>query len=832
LRETRCQRTVGGLVRHAASAREAGLKDIRYAFRNLRKHPTFASVAVLTIALGIGSVTSIFSVVDAVLIQDLPFEEPGELVRVWSTNRERGVERGPLSPPDIADFEDRNRTLTALAAYSEAELALIDLDGAAVKVTGTWAADNLFAVLGSGAMLGRSLTDGDGEPGAQKVIVLGHEFWRSRFAGNPDVLGQSLTVEEDRYTVVGVMPPGFDFPGASSFWLNRHLLAYPGRYARWMDVVGRLAPGVGVQAARADFAGVARQLEEEYPGTNRAYTTTMLPLHDAMVGDTRATMLVLLGATGLLLLVACVNVINLLLSRMADRGQEIALRTALGAGRARLSRQLLTESLVLAGVGALIGTVIARIGIGLLASYGPANLPRLDEVALDLRVLLVTLAATGLTGLIFGLAPVLRLAHTDVRASLQEGSHRATGGVGRERVRSALVVAQVALAVMLVVGAGLLSRSFIRLLDTEPGFDATSVLTLRVDLPSGAYQDLERVSDFHAEMVDRLSGLPGVSSVAATATLPFDREVPFLGNFLIRDRVAPEQGEEPRAHYRQVSPGYFATMDIDVTSGREFDGLDDRESKGVAVVSSALARRYFLDEDPIGKVIEGLPPHVALGGFLTESFEIVGVAEDVKYFGLAQPSEPSLYLPVAQAPFRRMSFTLRTTAEAETLMATARAEFRAVDPTVPVSKVSTMERIVSASVARERFSTMLLALFAAVALVLAAIGVYGVISYSVSQRTSELGIRVAMGAEPRDVLRLVLLDGIRLTLAGVGSGLVGAALLSRVMVSQLYGVSATDPVTFATVAAALTVVALIAAYIPARRSARMDPVWALYGDGG
>ena len=806
------------------------VQDVRYAVRSLAKHPTFATVAVLTISLGVGSVTAIFSVVDAVLLKDLPYEAPNELLRIWSTNTERGVERGFMSPPDIADFQARNRTLDDVAAYSEAELALIDLDGTAVKVTGAWAGGNLFSVLGSSALLGRALTDSDGAPDAPKVIVLGHEFWRTRFGGDVDVLGRSLTVEENQYTVVGVMPPGFDFPGSSGFWLNRYLLAYPGRYARWMDVVARLETGLDLSAAREDIAAVARQLEEEFPGTNRAYATTVMPLLDSLVGDTRATLLVLLGATGLLLLVACVNVVNLLLSRMAERGQEIALRTALGAGRARLGRQLLTESLVLAGFGAVLGTMLAAIGMSLLISFGPENLPRLDEVEMDGRVLFVTFLATGFTGLLFGLAPVLRLARTDVRASLQEGARGSTGGKGKERIRGLLVVAQVAVAVMLVVGAGLLSRSFIHLLDTEPGFDAASVLTLRVDLPSGAYRDLERVSDFHRDMVQRLGDLPGVSSVAATATLPFDREVPFLGNFFVRDRVAPEQGEEPRAHYRQVSPGYFATMGIGLTSGREFDLLDDRASKGVAVVNESLVARYFPGEDPIGKVIEGLPPHVALGGFLAENFEIVGVVQDVKYFGLAQPSEASLYLPVAQAPFRRMSFTVRTDAEPESLMAAVRREFQLVDPAVPVSQVSTMERILSTSVARERFSMMLLVLFAGVALVLATVGIYGVISYGVSQRTSELGIRIALGAEPDDVLRLVLAEGTRLTLAGVGLGLVGAVLLSRVIASQLYGVSATDPVTYAAVAAILTLVALTAAYIPARRTANMDPVLALQGD--
>jgi putative ABC transport system permease protein len=539
-----------------------------------------------------------------------------------------------------------------------------------------------------------------------------------------------------------------------------------------------------------------------------------------------------LGASGLLLLVACVNVINLLLSRMADRGQEIALRTALGAGRARLARQLLTESLLLAGLGALFGTFLAAVGMDLLVSFGPENLPRLDEVRMDGGVLLVTFVATSITGLLFGLAPVLRLGHTDVRSQLQDGARGATSGRGRERVRSALVVAQVALAVMIVVGAGLLSRSFIQLLDTDPGFSADNVLTLRVDLPSGAYRDLGRVADFHRDMVGGLTALPGVNAVAATATLPFDRDIPFLGNFLVRERPVPEQGEEPHAHYRQVSPAYFATMGIELVEGREFDALDDRGSTGVAVVNESLAARYFPGEDPIGKVIEGLPPHVALGGFLTDHFEIVGIVRDVKYFGLAQPSEPSLYLPVAQAPFRRMSYAVRTAGPPDALIAAVRRTVQTVDPTVAVSQMSTMDRILSASVARQQFSTVLLLLFAGVALVLAAIGVYGVISYGVPQRTSELGVRIAMGAEPRDVLRLGLADGARLTFAGVGLGLVLSALLSRVMASQLYGVSGTDPLTYFSVALVLSVVALTAAYIPARRTAHLDPVLALHGDGG
>jgi putative ABC transport system permease protein len=807
------------------------LRDLRFAVRSLAKHPTFAAVAVITIALGIGANTAIFSVVNGVLLQDLPFSQPEELVRIWSTNMERGVPREFMSPPDIADYQSLNQTFADVAAYSEAELAMIDRNEAAIKVTGTWAGDNLFSVLGANALIGRTFLPEDGQAGAPKVMVLGHGFWQGRFGGDPGVLGEALVVEEDVYTVVGVMPPGFDFPGNSSFWLNRYLLAYPGRYARWMDVVGRMGPGVDIEAARADFAGIASRLEEQYPGTNRAYETTLIPLHEALVGETRAPLFILLGATGLLLLIACANVTNLLLARMADRGREIAVRTAMGAGRVRLSRQMLTESLVLAGTGAVVGLLLAGVGIDVLIALGPENLPRLDEVRFDQNVFLFTLGATLLTGLLFGLAPVLRLAGTDVQRVLKEGGRSATTGSGRERLRNGLVMTEIALAVMVVVGAGLLARSFTELMNTDPGFNARGVLTLQVEVPTGSYRENASVADYYATLTQRLTDVPGVESVAATAALPFANEIPFLGNFVVQDRAAPMQGEEPTAHYRQVTPGYFRTMGIDMVEGREFDIQDDRESRGVVVVNEALARRYFPEEDPIGRTIDGLPPHIALGGFLANQFEIVGIAEDVRYFGLAEASQPSLYFPVAQAPFRRMNFTIRTAGVPEALIAAVRSEIVSMDATVPIARVETMERVLSASVERERFSMLLLTLFAVIALVLASVGIYGVTSYSISQRTAEMGIRMAVGANPGDVVRLVMLNGAKLALSGVVVGLLGAAALSRIMASQLYAVGATDPVTFAGVALVLALVALAATYVPALRAARIDPVLAIQGEG-
>jgi len=803
------------------------LRDLRFALRNLRKHPTFSTVAVLTIALGIGANTAIFSVVNGVLLRDLPYDQPEELVRIWSTNMERGVPLEFMSPPDIADYQDQNRTFADIAAYSEAELAMIDRDDAAIKVTGTWAGDNLFSVLGASALVGRTFLPEDGEAGAPKVMVLGHNFWQNRFGGDPAVIGQTLVVEGEAYSVVGVMPAGFDFPGNSSFWLNRYLLAYPGRYARWMDVVGRMGPGVGIEGARADFAAIASRLEDQYPGTNRAYETTLVPLHEAVVGETRAPLFILLGATGFLLLIACANVTNLLLARMADRGREIAVRTAMGAGRLRLSRQMLTESMVLAGVGAVAGLLLAAVGIDALIALGPENLPRLDEVRFDRNVFLFTLGSTLLTGLLFGLAPVLRLATTDVQRTLKEGGRGATTGSGRERLRNGLVMAEIALAVMVVVGAGLLVRSFSRLVETDPGFDTQGVLTLQVEVPTGGYRDNPAVADYHGMLTQRLSDVPGVESVAATAALPFANEVPFLGNFAVQDRAAPMQGEEPTAHYRQITPGYFRTMGIDLVEGREFDLQDDRTARGVVVINEALGRRYFPDEDPIGRTIDGLPPHIALGGFLVNEFEIVGIVEDVKYFGLAEGTLPSLYMPIAQAPFRRMSFTIRTAGVPEGMIAAIRNEIVTIDPTVPIARIQTMERILSDSVARDRFSMWLLTLFAGIALVLASVGIYGVTSYSISQRTAEMGIRMAVGATAQDVARLVMVNGVKLALGGVALGLLGAAALSRIMASQLYTLGATDPVTFGGVALVLGVVALTATYIPALRAARIDPVLAI-----
>jgi putative ABC transport system permease protein len=807
------------------------LRDLRFALRNLRKHPTFSTVAVLTIALGIGANTAIFSVVNGVLLRDLPYDQPEELVRIWSTNMERGVPLEFMSPPDIADYQDQNRTFADIAAYSEAELAMIDRDDAAIKVTGTWAGDNLFSVLGASALVGRTFLPEDGEAGAPKVMVLGHNFWQNRFGGDAAVIGQTLVVEGESYSVVGVMPSGFDFPGNSSFWLNRYLLAYPGRYARWMDVVGRMGPGVGIEGARADFVAIASRLEDQYPGTNRAYETTLVPLHEAVVGETRAPLFILLGATGFLLLIACANVTNLLLARMADRGREIAVRTAMGAGRLRLSRQMLTESMVLAGVGAVAGLLLAAVGIDALIALGPENLPRLDEVRFDRNVFLFTLGSTLLTGLLFGLAPVLRLATIDVQRTLKEGGRGATIGSGRERLRNGLVMAEIALAVMVVVGAGLLVRSFSRLVETDPGFDTQGVLTLQVEVPTGGYRDNPAVADYHGMLTQRLSDVPGVESVAATAALPFANEVPFLGNFAVQDRAAPMQGEEPTAHYRQITPGYFRTMGIDLVEGREFDLQDDRTARGVVVINESLARRYFPDEDPIGRTIDGLPPHIALGGFLVNEFEIVGIVEDVKYFGLAEGTLPSLYMPIAQAPFRRMSFTIRTAGVPEGMIAAIRNEIVTIDPTVPIARIQTMERILSDSVARDRFSMWLLTLFAGIALVLASVGIYGVTSYSISQRTAEMGIRMAVGATAQDVVRLVMVNGVKLALGGVALGLLGAAALSRIMASQLYTLGATDPVTFGGVALVLVVVALTATYIPAFRAARIDPVLAIQGEG-
>ena len=805
------------------------LHDVRFALRSVRSNPGFSIVAALTLALGIGATTAIFSVVNTVLLYPLPYPEPDELIRVWSSNQEGGIERDMMSAPDMRDFIEASPVIEDLAGYAEYDLTMVDDEGNAVKVLGHGVTPNYFDVLGVSTVLGRTFTPEDGTANGEGVVVIGHALWQNRLSGDPDIIGKSVTMEGGPITVIGVAPPGFDFPGSSLVWLaisvDNEMFA---RGVRIFDVFGRMRPGSTVESARGEMRVVADRLQQEYPGSNRGYGVTATSLQDAVVGNLRPAILILFGAAGVLLLIACANVANLLLARATARSREIALRAALGAGRWRITRQLLTESVVLASVGAIVGLGLAYWLIRSLTVFGPAELGGFGELSVNPQVLLFALATTVLTGFLFGLAPAVRLGRTDLQDSLHDGGRGSTSGASRGHLRTSLVVSELALAVVLVVGSGLLVRSFSKLSGTDPGFNPDGMLTFDLGLTFAHYPDFEGIADFYSRLLRELKALPGVESVAATSTLPLSLQLDYQVKVVLDGRPTPEVGQEPQVYSRQVASGFFRNMGIPLIRGRGFEVRDSRDGPAVAIINEAARQRYFRDEDPIGKTISGVGGEYGpLGRVSNDRVEIVGIVGDVKYSSLAQASSPSLYFPLDQAPFRRMTMTLRTRGDPLNLVQDVRTKVSSLDPNLALGQTSPLDRIVAVSVARERFSMLLLTAFGVVALLLASIGVYGVISYGVAQRTGEMGIRLALGARPDDVRSLVMRHGMLVAILGVGGGLVGAWALSQVMASQLYELSSTDPWTFGAAALLLSVTALLATYIPALRASRVDPIVAL-----
>ena len=803
--------------------------DIRFALRSVRSNPGFSIVAVLTLALGIGATTAIFSVVNTVLLRPLPYAEPDQLIRVWSSNREGGVERDMVSAPDLRDFVDASQAIEDMVSYIEYDTTMVDDEGNATKVLGHGVTTNFFDVLGISPVLGRAFAPGEGTPNDNAVVVMGHALWQSRFNSDPNILGKTVTLEGGPITVIGVAPPGFDFPGSSLAWIgmdtdNEQFV----RGVRIFDAFGRMRAGATVEDARQELQVVAARLAEEYPGPNRGFGVTVTSLQDAVVGDLRPAVLILFGAAGVLLLIACANVANLLLARATARTREIALRAALGAGRWRITRQLLTESVVLASVGAIVGLALAYWLIRSLTVFGPAELSRFGELSLDPQVLVFALATTVLTGFLFGLAPAVRLGRTNLQDSLHDGGRGSTSGASRGHLRTALVVSELALAVVLVVGSGLLVRSFSKLSGTDPGFNPDGMLTFDLALTFAHYPDFEGIADFYSRLLQDLETLPGVESVAATSTLPLGLQLDYQVKVVLDGRPTPEVGQEPQMYTRQVASGFFRNMGIPLIRGRGFEVRDNREGPAVAIINEAARRRYFPDEDPIGKTISGVGGEYGpLGRISNNRVEIVGIVSDVKYTNLAEAASPSMYFPLDQAPFRRMTMTLRTRGDPLNLVQDVRTRVSSLDTNLALGQTSPLDRIVALSVARERFSMLLLTAFGVVALLLASIGVYGVISYGVAQRTGEMGIRLALGARPEDVRSLVMRHGMLVAILGVVGGLVGAWALSQVMASQLYELSSTDPWTFGGAALLLSATALLATYIPALRASRVDPIVAL-----
>ncbi|MFP5264165.1 MAG: ADOP family duplicated permease [Blastocatellia bacterium] len=799
-------------------------QDLRFGLRMLAKRPGFALVAIITLALGIGANTAIFSVVNTVLLRPLPYKDADRLVAVWEDGSEQGFPRNSTTPANFIDWRDQNQVFEGMAALGRQSFNLTGA-GEPEKIDGRRVSANLFDLLGVEAHLGRGFLPEEDQPGANRVVVLSYGLWQRRFGSDAGIIGKALNLNGESYAVVGVMPPRFQFPSREDeMWVP---MAFGSREAvnrgrHFLEVIARTKSGITLQQVQAEMNTIAARLQQQYPDINNSTGCVVVSLHEQVVGDIKTALLVLLGAVGLVLLIACANVANLLLARAAVRQKEIAIRVALGAGHVRLIRQFLTESILLSVLGGGAGLLMALWGISLLKAFIPENISQVQAVAVDARVLVFTLLVSLLTGLIFGLAPMTQASKVDLNETLKEGGRDSAAGSRGNRIRSLLVITEVAVSLILLVGAGLLINSFMRLSHIDPGFRASNLLTMRIMLPPLKYPDHARRSAFYTDLIRRVEALPGVRSAAVTNWIPLVLQGDTVG-ITIEGRPDPGPAERPDVVTRVVSPHYFTTMGIELLQGQEFGEQSRINSRPVIVISETMARRLWPGENPIGKrVTPGRADNP------DDWCEIIGVVKDVRQFQLDADPKPQMYFTYEQAGFFAPNhLVVRTNVEPQSLAATVRATVWEIDKDQPVSNISTMEDILSESVARQRFSTLLLGIFAAVALILAAVGIYGVMSYSVAQRTREIGIRMALGAQTSDVLKLVIVQGMKLALSGVTVGLIGAYALTRLMQSLLFGVSATDPLTFVLIAFLLAGVALLACYIPARRAVKVDQIIAL-----
>jgi len=800
------------------------MNDLRFAFRKLWKSPGFTFVAVLTLALGMGANTAIFTVFDAVLLRPLPFVKPEQLLRIYTAGPE--LDRGPVSPANFLDWKEQNHVFQQIAAYSGNDYTMLGRD-LPERLLGARVSAGFFELLGVQPSLGRFFREEEDVDGRNQVVVLNHEFWETRFGARRDIIGQTRTLNDKSFTVVGVMPAGFTYPSPKiQFWTPMAFSPAEKvmRDTNFLSVVARLKEGVTLEQASTQMNLLARQIAQQHPELNTGERLELVSLREATVGDIRAILWVLLGAVGLVLLICCANVANLLLARAAQRQKEIAVRSALGATRTRLVRQLLIESLLLALFGGALGCVFARWGIDLLLVLKPANLPQLDQVRIDWAVLAFTGCISLATGLAFGLVPALQATNPDLNDMLKEGDRGGTGGPARHRVRDLLIVSEVALSLVLLVGAGLLIRSFVRLLAVDPGFRPEHILAVSIPLPASRYPAPAQEAAFFQRLLERVRELPGVRS-AGTVT-----DVPLFGGsstgFDVEGRPLAQPNERPMTEFRSASSGYFQTMGIDLVAGRTFTPDDKADAPPVALINETLARRYFGKENPLGKRIGLSRP--------TDWREIVGVVRDVRNYGLAEDVKPECYLPYLQnAPnylagsASWMVMVVRTESEPLGYVAAIMGALHKIDPDQPIASIRPMTAYLAQSVAQRRFNMLLLAVFAGLALVLAAVGIYGVISYSVAQREREVGIRMALGAQAGDVLALIVRQGMRPALLGLFAGVLVAAAMTRFMRNLLFQVSAIDPFVFGAVAFVLTLVAALACLIPARRATRVDPAVAL-----
>jgi putative ABC transport system permease protein len=803
---------------------ETFFQDLRYGLRMLLKDPGFTAIAVLTLALGIGANTAIFSVVNTVLLRGLPYKNPDRLV--WITQFIPAQGNTLVFDSDYFAWSRQNRVFEGMAAYGIAGFTLTG-GGDPERLEAGKVTAGFFPLLGIEPMLGRSFLNEEDRPAGPQVCVLSHALWERRFNSDRSIVGQSITLDSKPYTVLGIMPARFEFLSSRKpalyvpFDLRETTGVAPGEMHMFPSVVARLKPGATLKEAQADLAVINQNLQPLYKG---GYAKMMagaraqvMSLHDRLVGNVRPALLILQGAVGFVLLIACANVANLQLARALSRQKEIAIRTALGAGRWRLARQLLSESVLLASLGGAAGVVLAAFGVSVLCTMGPSSIPHLSDVRTDYRVLLFTALVSILTGLLFGLVPFSAAARTDPNDGLKEGGSHLSSGPGGQRLRGALMILELALALVLLTGSGLLIRSFVRLTEVDPGFDPNHVLTARVGLPLDQYSKPGEQSAFFHSLLERVRDLPGVTSADAVVSLPLQGFMMAAG-FDIEGRP-PRPEVNMAAEINISSPGYFHTIGVPVILGRTFVPQDTADSPRVALLNQTCARKYFPDENPLGKRIQ-----IAGAGSWTT---IIGVVGDIRQTGLVALPEPEIILPYLQSPYSGMVMVIRTTKDPLSLVPAVRSQVGAIDKNAPLFEVSTLEETLAAEFAARRFNMLLLGVFAGVALLLAVMGIYGVMSYSTAQRTHEFAIRIALGAGSAEVLRLTLRRSLVLTLAGLAIGLAGAFALTRFMSSLLYGVQPTDVSTFIAASVALAMAAFTASYIPARWATKVDPMVAL-----
>jgi predicted permease len=817
-------------------------QDLRYGARMLAKNPGFTAIALLTLALGIGANTAIFSFINGTLLRSFSYADSSRLVLLWSANPERGWMQNIVSPADFADWRAQSRSFESLAAFEDwgADLTSTGPSGTAgvpVLVQGLRVTANLYSLLGVQPALGRDFLPQEGRPGANHVVVLSHSLWVERYNRDPVIIGKTIRMNGESFSVIGVMPASFEFPPVDSalaetsasgenkvqLWVPLPFVAAGAvRGVHEFTVIGRLKPGVTLAAAQSEMTLIADRIQKEHPDSDTGWTVQAETLRHALTGDLEPILLVLMAAVFFVLLIACANVANLQLSRAVSRRREIAIRSALGAGRRRLIRQFLAESGVLAVAGGALGVALAWAAVRLvLALYFPGD-SSFEAVRIDHRVLLFTLAVSLATAFVFGLVPALLVSRVDLNETLKEGGRGSSEGSGTHRFRGVLTTAEFALALVLLVGAGLLIRTFLALTQVNPGFDAKGVLAFALPFSGPHYQEQGFRAAFYDRLLPRLRALPGVEGASVVTSTPL---VGMNGwGFVTEQNPSPPSGREPDASYQVIAPDYFQVMRIAVLAGRVFNGSDQQGSPPVAIISRALARTYWPGQNPVGK-------HLKIGDPDSHNpwRTVVGVVGDVHRAGLARAFYPELYVPYTQYPWQNnpLMIVVRTAGDPVALTASIRSVVAGIDPDLPVSGVTTMQTVVENSISGNSFNMALLAALAGLALVLAAVGIYGSMSYAVSQRTHEFGVRMALGAGRRELLALVLRHGLVVSLTGVGIGLAGALLLMRLLANLLFGVSATDPLTFAAVALLLTLVALFACCLPARRAARVDPTVAL-----